>query len=135
MRKRAFVMGCLATLLACAHAQGGGNASWVGVWQGEMDGQPGVTLTLAQVTGALGGTVVLNMVSREGGAPHVIVSEPHVLMHPHLDGNILSFQVIRSKDSKEMRMEVKFSDDEKAQIRCLNCGSDSPTTALLRIHP
>ncbi len=135
MRHGVIVLGCMATLVACAYAQGSGSASWVGVWQGELDGQPGVTLTLAKDTGNLGGTVVLNMVSREGGTPHVIVIEPHLLMHPHVEGNTLSFQVIRTKDSQEMRMEVKFNDSEKAQIRCLNCGPDSPTTELVRIHP
>jgi hypothetical protein len=135
MRHRAFVLGSLATLLACAYAQGNGKVSWVGVWQGELDGQPGVTLTLAQDTGDLGGTIVLNGVSREGSTPHVIVSEPHVLLHPRVDGNTLSFQVKRPPDSQELRIEVKFSDGGKAQMRCLNCGPDSPTTELLRINP
>jgi hypothetical protein len=125
----------MATLLACAYAQGSGNAPRVGVWQGELDGQPGITLTLAQDTGELEGTVVLNLVSREGGAPHVIGSEAHTLVHPHIDGSTLTFQLIRTKDSKEIRMEVKFSENGKAQMRCLNCGADSPTAELLRNQP
>ena len=135
MRHSVIVLGCMTTLLACAHAQGSRNASWVGVWQGELDGQPGVTLTLAQDTGDLEGTVVLNMISREGGAPHVIVSEPHLLLHPHRNGNTLSFDVIRPKDSQEIQFEVKFLDGGKAQMRCMNCGPDSPSTELQRNQP
>lgn len=128
-------MGCVAALFACAYAQGTRNASWVGVWQGELDGQPGVTLTLAQDTGDLEGTIVLNGVSRRSGTPHVIMSEAHVLMHPRVDGDILSFQVKRLRDSQEMRIEVKFKDGGTAQLRCLNCGPDSPTTELFRFQP
>lgn len=135
MRRRAFVLGCMAALFACAYAQGSGNTSWVGVWQGELDGQPGVTLTLAQDTGDLEGTIVLNLVSREGGTPQVIGSDPHVLMRPHVEGNTLSFRVKRASDSQELRMEVKFDDGRKVELRCLNCGPDSPTTELLRIQP
>jgi hypothetical protein len=135
MRHRAFGLGCMAALLACAHAQGSGNASWVGVWQGELNGVPSEMLTLADDTGDLGGTVVLKGISREGGTPHVVVSETHVLMHPHVDGNILSFQVKRSKDSQDIRIEVKFIDGEKAQLRCLDCGPDSPTSELVKIQP
>jgi hypothetical protein len=135
MRQGAFVLGCIATLLPGVYAHGSDSSSWVGVWQSELDRQPGVTLTLAQDTGDMGGTVVLNVVSRESGTPPVIMSEPHVLMHPHVDGNTLSFQVKRVGDAKELQIEVKFLDSGKAQMRCLNCGPASPTAELVRNQP
>jgi hypothetical protein len=69
MRQGAFVLGCIAALLPGVYAHGSDSSSWVGVWQSELDRQPGVTLTLAQDTGDMGGTVVLNVVSRESGTP------------------------------------------------------------------
>jgi hypothetical protein len=115
-------------------AQAAGNAAWVGVWQGELDGQPSVTLTLAEDTGELGGTVVLNMVSREGGSPHVIGSESHVLLHPRIDGRTLSFQAKQSRNNRELQVAVTITADGKAQLRCLNCGVDSPATELVRVE-
>jgi hypothetical protein len=133
MKQRIFVLGCVAILLtgACV-AQAAGNAAWVGVWQGELDGQPSVTLTLAEDTGELGGTVVFNMVSREDGSARVIGSEAHVLMHPHIDGRTLSFQVKQARNNRELHVAVTFTVDGKAQLRCLNCGEDSPVAELVR---
>ena len=42
-----------ATALA---AQSSSPSDWIGVWQGELDGQPSVTLTLAKDSGTLEGT-------------------------------------------------------------------------------
>jgi hypothetical protein len=133
MKFRISVLGCAAVLLtgACV-AQAVGNAEWVGVWQGELDGQPSVTLTLAEDTGELGGTLVLNMVSREDGSSHVIGSEAHVLMHPHIDGRTLSFQVKQTRNNRELQVAVTITADGKAQLRCLNCGEDSPVAELVR---
>ena len=134
MRQRILVLGIAAVLLCgvCA-AQAGGNAVWVGVWQGELDGQPGVTLTLAEDTGELGGTVVFNAVSREGGSAHVIGSEAHVLLHPHVDGRTLSFQVKQTRNNREVQVAVTITADGKAQLRCLNCGEDNPVAELVRV--
>ena len=82
MKYGVFVFGVMAGLLTCTSvAETAGNARWIGVWQGQLDGQPGVILTLADDGGELGGTIVLNGVSREGGSPHVVTSELHVLVH------------------------------------------------------
>ncbi len=133
MKSTDIVAGCVAVLLTgvCV-AQSAGNAAWVGVWQGELDGQPGVTLTLAEDTGELGGTVVFNAVSREGGSAHVIGSEAHVLVHPHIDGRTLSFQVKQTRNNREVQVAVTITADGKAQLRCLNCGEDNPMAELVR---
>ena len=77
---------------ALAH-QSSSTSDWIGVWQGELDGQPSVTLTLAEDTGMLEGTLVLNIISRDNGQPQIIAREPHVLMRPHVDCVKLSFEV------------------------------------------
>ena len=71
----------------CLHGQGTtadtpprqGAAGFVGIWQGELDGQPSVIVTLADDDGLLQGTIELNGISREGGSPHVAVHEVHEL--------------------------------------------------------
>lgn len=121
--------------LACAAlAQSANDAAWVGVWQGELDGQPGVTLTLAEDTGELGGTVVLNMVSKQGGTAHVIGSVSHVLLHPELQGNVLTFEVKQARDGRVMRFSVTRTADGKAQIHCLSCGPGGPVAPLEKVQ-
>lgn len=135
MKRRVFVTGSFAIVLALAcAAEAVGNARWVGVWQGELDGQPGVTLTLADDAGELGGTIVLNMVSRQGGQPHVIWSEPHVLVHPRVDGDVLAFHVKRTRDGRDLESIATLEPDQTLRLRCTNCGTDSPSTELVKVH-
>src|SRR5690242_893399 len=88
---------CSALIIAGlpATAQDSVDAGWIGVWQGELDGLPSAILTLAKDDGKLDGTLVLNGISRSGGTPHIAVREAHVLMHPKLNGNTLSFDLKR----------------------------------------
>lgn len=95
----------------------------MGVWEGQLDGQPSVILTLAEDTGALEGTLVLNGVSRDGGQPHIAVRESHVLVHPLLEGPTLSFRVKRLDSSSPlMDLTVTLKAGGNATIHCLNCG-------------
>jgi hypothetical protein len=108
-------------------------SEWVGVWQGELDGQPGVVLTLAQDNGALEGTLVLNIITRDGGQPHIMAREPHTLIQPHLDGARLSFHVRRPDGSAEPAgFSVEFTSHNHAKIHCLNCGGDAPFVEMAK---
>jgi hypothetical protein len=124
----------LAPLLATvAFAQSGGDAAWIGVWQGTLEGQPSVTLTLAEDTGELDGTIVLNIITREGGQPHIVAMEPHVLVHPRLVSDNLSFQLKRLNPASDpMNFTVALTPDGKARLHCLNCGPDAPTVDLVK---
>jgi hypothetical protein len=54
--KTLFLLGMMAAAVASMFAATHQNyARWTGVWQGELDGQPGVTLTLTEENGQLGG--------------------------------------------------------------------------------
>jgi hypothetical protein len=136
MRHLKRISSSLALLIACAgHAQSTNHTSWLGVWQGELEGQPAVTLTLAEDNGELGGTVVLNMVSREGGTPHVIGSTVHMVTHPSIEGNTLSFDVKRPSDAKLLKMAVVLEANGKMEIECVSCGDDHATTELMKTRP
>jgi len=131
MKRGIFVSACILLASASVFAAGlKSDAAWVGVWHGELDGQPGVLLTLADDAGELGGTFVMNMVSREGGEPHVIASEPHLMGHPTLAGNSLTFKVTQNRDGRELNMKMMLTEDGKAEIQCLNCGADAPVAEL-----
>jgi hypothetical protein len=123
---------CVLTTITCAAAgQSGSHGNWVGVWQGELDGQPSVILTLAEDNGTLEGTMVLNIITREGGKPHIAAREPHVLMHPHVDADTLAFQVKRL-DSSKADFTVEMNPRTGAKIHCLNCGNDAPVVAMTK---
>lgn len=102
---------------------------------GAIGWSAGVTLTLAKDTGDLGGTVVFNMVSREGGQAHVIGSETHELMHARLEGKTLSFEVNQPRKARILQVEVKLVADGKITLHCLNCGAGSPVAELAKVNP
>jgi hypothetical protein len=120
-----------------AGTQTSANAGWVGIWHADSDGLPTGTLTLAAGSGSLGGTVVLDMLSREGGTTHVIASEPHRLLDPRVDGNVLEFQVKLEKPDKSIALAnftVRRIATDKATIHCTSCGPDAPVVDLFREH-
>jgi hypothetical protein len=96
------------------------NARWVGVWEGRTKDLPGLTLTLGDDSGEVGGTIV-NNVMRDG----VIVGHmAHVLLHPHVDGNTLSFQVKDDRNSTELLdISMELAGDNAAQLHCKNFGA------------
>jgi hypothetical protein len=106
---------------------------WVGVWQGELDGQTGVTVTLGRDGGDLEGTIVFNVVERDGGQARVIGHDAHVLIRVRVDENALGFQVIRSSDARELHLTMRLTAQGKAQLECGDCGGP-PATELLRIR-
>jgi hypothetical protein len=100
-----------------------------GIWRATLDGVPSITLTLADDSGELGGTVVFYTV--DGNTRRVASIEPHTLLHPALDdNNTLEFQ-IRRPDATLLSFTVVFTGHTKAQIVCLNCG-DNPTATLTK---
>lgn len=133
MKDRTMGICCVIFSLLCAAlAQGNRDSDWVGVWQAELDGQPSATLTLAEDTGTLQGKLVLDIISRDSGEPQIIAREPHVLMHPHVEGNMLSFQAKRIDGSAPMQFTVERTAQGAAKIHCLNCGSETPVVELTK---
>jgi hypothetical protein len=108
-------------------------SKWQGVWTGQLDGQPGVILTLVDEDGGqMGGTVVFNMVERvhKDDPPHVAGYSLHMLEHLKPSDNTLNFEVIRRSDHKDLQFKLQVMGDKKAQLTCTNC--DSPATEMVR---
>lgn len=114
-------------------AQNKGFEQWVGVWQGMLDNQPGVTVTLGRDAGDLQGTIVFNVVARENGEAHVIGHDAHVLTHINLSDGTLAFHVIRLGDSSELHLTIKLTADNKAVLECADCGGPV-STEIARLH-
>jgi len=128
MKKR--TLASLALLTALPLAAQSPKTSPLGVWQGTLDGLPGVILTLANDSGEIGGTVVFNALN--GDLHKILLVEPHTLLHPKLEGNTLNFQIKFAGDRTGLaRVTVVFNGD-KAQLHCLDCGPDSPIAELIR---
>jgi len=126
--------------LACATLPLTANANptpnWTGVWESKLDGITAVTLTLADDAGTLDGTIVFHVVLKENESTpaHSGSTEPHTLIHPHADGNKLSFQVRRGNGSNQiLNMAVELNPSGKADFQCSNCGS-GPKTELEKMH-
>jgi hypothetical protein len=133
MKSKIVLMTLSALVFACTLAAETRNyEQWVGVWQGELGGQPGVIVTLGRDTGALDGTIVFNVVSRDDGQAHVIGHDAHVLTHVRADDSTLAFQVTRLRNSREMHLTMRLTEDGRAELQCADCGGP-PTTELLRI--
>jgi hypothetical protein len=133
MKRRILLFAMLASMAALASATDSANRSkWTGVWQGDLDGQPGVIITLGTDPGQVAGTVVFNVISRDNGQPRVIGSDAHVLTHIVVDDDSLQFQVIRLGDARDLHMTMRLTADGKAQFQCKDCGADSPLTELVR---
>ena len=138
MKLRILASTCLylaITLPSPAHAataQSGPYGRWVGLWQAQLEGQTSVILTLGDDTGQLGGALVFNVVSREGGQPHIIGHDAHVIMNPRIESDTLRFQVIRRDDNRQLDMTVRMTADGAAKLQCQNCGDDAPVADMVR---
>ena len=107
-------------------------ADWLGVWHAELDGQPSVTLTLADDTGSIGGTVVLNLIEKEpGGSAHIVQTDVHVLMNPRMEQNRLSF-ACKKPSGELIHFAVVRNADGVVTIHCMDCGAGAPTVQLTR---
>jgi hypothetical protein len=128
------VMVLLVFCSAPLRAQMTAPSSWIGVWNGTLEGQPGVTLTLADDHGQLGGTVVFNFIVGPPPSTRIGGSDTLLVTHPRLEGNTFSFQVNRTSDKKLLQFAVRSIDSDRLEMRCVNCG-DSPNTTLVRYRP
>ncbi len=102
-----------------------------GVWHASLDGLPGVTLTLAEDPGVLEGTVVFYGIDRQG--QRILFADICTVLHTQVNGNMLLLEVKHhGKSQKIIHFQLVLSGRDKAQFRCTDCGSDSPTVEITR---
>ena len=132
MKNIVFAVACLIVIASAPLLAQTNKADLSGVWQGTLDGMPGVTLTLAEDSGQLGGTVVFYAIG--SNPPRILSIEPHIVLHAKVEGNTLSFQVklARRDLTGPVTIKVVFGAENKAQLQCLDCGAGSPTAELIK---
>ena len=136
MNRKIFAIAWFALATGAAGGAQSANDSWVGIWHANVGARPTSLLTLATDTGKLGGTLVLDMLCCDGDqTPHVIASDPHLLMDPVADGKTLTFRVrMHRPDGANViaSFEVKRTAPGKATIHCVSCGADAPVVELVK---
>jgi hypothetical protein len=107
---------------------------WVGVWQGELDGVPGVVLTLSDDIESPGGTIVFTVLGPDSTKehPNIVGHQVRAIMHPKANGDTLLFRVKGLGNPKNI-MEITFTltGTSKGQLKCLKCGSATPVEMRL----
>jgi hypothetical protein len=80
---------------AMAHAQQPAPTPITGVWRGQMEGLPGVTLVVTDENGSLQGAILFYFHQRKSPTDPVTVSPglPEPIFNPRFDGKTLLFQV------------------------------------------
>jgi hypothetical protein len=123
MKRILIHIGLMAVMCIGAAAQAATDASWIGVWKGELNGLPSLTVVVADNGGPLGGTVVLYQVKGgfRGDTPQILTQEPHVMIGPEINGNVLTFRVRTSKEGQELTFRMTLSADAKAHLNCESC--------------
>jgi hypothetical protein len=72
----------------------GQNVAVVGIWRGELDSLPAVTLNITDEAGPLQGAILFYMIRREEGKPPTSSPGiPEPLFNPRFDGKSLTFQL------------------------------------------
>jgi len=108
---------------------------WSGVWQANLDGVPSVVLTLADDAGEATGTIVFHAIKNDHGHAYSFSTEPHTLIHPRIEGNSLSFQIVRGNGSKEvLNMDVELKQDGNIHFACSNCGPEGTKAEMDRME-
>jgi hypothetical protein len=94
------------------------NGAVVGIWRGEIDHLPAVTLTVTDEAGPLQGAVLFYLIRREEGRSTTSPGIPEPLFNPQFDGKSLTFQV------SHRRAHANTTSDPPVTFRLDLTGSD-----------
>jgi hypothetical protein len=127
MRGRIFwlVLG-LAAIACVLRGQTSGSERFVGVWRGQMDRLPAVTLNITDEGGGLSGAVVFYLITRSSVMSEPTTSTPgppEPLFKPRMDGNALVFEVSHRRahppatlSDPPVHFRLKLIDPDKAEL-------------------
>jgi hypothetical protein len=96
--------------LSQAFSEQAANASIAGIWEGKLDGLPGIRLAIASASGNVTGMATFYLIkhNRDGSNLHVDGEATGPMEHAKLQGQTLTFDVSRKDGTKaSFRMELK----------------------------
>jgi hypothetical protein len=116
----------LAAIACVLRGQTSGSERFVGVWRGQMDGLPAVTLNITDEGGGLSGAVVFYLITRSSVMSEPTTSTPgppEPLFKPRMDGNALVFEVSHRRahppatlSDPPVHFRLKLIDPDKAEL-------------------
>ncbi len=132
------------TAMTCAlRAQTTGGERFVGVWRGQMEILPAVTLNITDEGGALSGAVLFYLIKRSSVMSEPTTSTPGVpepLFNPNLEGQSLVFEVSHRRahppgtlSDPPVHFRLKLLDHDKAEL-VNESESSGPGVVLTREH-
>jgi hypothetical protein len=130
--------------MACAlRAQTTGSDRFVGVWRGQMEILPAVTLNITDESGGLSGAVLFYLIKKSSTMSEPTTSTPGVpepLFNPRVEGQSLVFEVSHRRahppktlSDPPVHFRLKLLDQDKAEL-VNETESSGPGVVLTRDH-
>ena len=127
MRYRNVFLMLGAMAMTCAlSAQTNGNDGLVGVWHGQMETLPAITLNITDEGGGLSGAVLFYLIKRSSSMSEPTTSTPGIpepLLNLKRNGNVLEFEVShrrahppRTLSDAPVRFRMTLTAPDKAEL-------------------
>jgi hypothetical protein len=140
MKGRIFLLVLSGAAMACTLcAQTSGSERFVGVWRGQMETLPAVTLNITDEGGGLSGAVLFYLIKKSSVMSEPTTATPGLpepLFNPRLEGQSLVFEVShrrahppRTLSDPPVHFRLKLIDQDKAEL--VNEGESSGTSVVL----
>jgi len=143
MTRRLLLIAGVAAMGCSLHAQTAGNERFVGVWRGQMETLPAVTLNITDEGGGLSGAVLFYLIKRSSTMSEPTTATPGIpepLFHPRVDGQSLVFEVSHRRahppgtlSDPPAHFRLKLIEQDKAEL-VNESESTGPGVVLTREH-
>jgi hypothetical protein len=107
----------------------------LGTWQGETEGQPSVILTVIDNRGKLDGTVVFNVLQKEGDKFKVVNGHQSALLNPNLDGKLFKFDIQDPNDPSgkaTLSFEMRLTGNDEGVLKNVDEDTAAPPVTMKR---
>jgi hypothetical protein len=129
------------TIAGALHAQANDSQKLLGVWRGQMETLPAVTLNVTDEGGGVSGAILFYLIKRSFTMSEPTTSTagiPEPLMNAKFDGNTLVFDVShrrahppRTSSDPPVHFRMKLVDADKAEL-VNESEKSSPVVVLVR---
>ena len=143
MRGRMLLIVGLMAIACALQSQTKGSDRFVGVWRGQMEILPAVTLNITDEGGGLSGAVLFYLIKKSSTMSEPTTSTPGVpepLFNPRVEGQSLVFEVSHRRahppktlSDPPVHFRLKLLDQDKAEL-VNETENSGPAVVLTREH-